>query len=314
MRIQECGASAIALADEVDRPPLKFECSRCRPRAASQLRGPGTELGELQLHELSRVRHVIPEHERPLEMGVSLRESEDGLRLACGVDRRGERLCAATRRLPVLRELRRGRSSATRELFGQLRVKLLALAGEDRRVDRLGEQGVAEAEAAGCLVGDENALLDRLSKRLANVLLRARSERAQQRVAHVTSGGRGQTQEALRLGSSRPMRWSNRSRRRRGSSTLSSPAAARSSSAKNGLPSDRETMAFVTAPGSTPSAWAASSAASSSSSSGPSSSTTPEPERRMPSATRRTRSADPGSSARYVASSRTWRPPRLCAR
>ncbi len=72
MRIQECSASAIVLADQLDRPPLKLDCSRCQPRAAGQLRGSGTELSELQLRELSRVRHDIPEHERPLEVRASL--------------------------------------------------------------------------------------------------------------------------------------------------------------------------------------------------------------------------------------------------
>ena len=48
-------------------------------------------------------------------------------------------------------------------------MQLLALAGQDRRVDRLRQQRVAEAEAAGRLVGDEDAVLDRLAQRLAHV-------------------------------------------------------------------------------------------------------------------------------------------------
>ena len=61
-------------------------------------------------------------------------------------------------------------------------------------------------------------------------------------------------------------------------------------------------------------ARAASSAVNSSRPSGPSSSTSAEPERRTPSASRRIRPADAGSSARQVASSRTGRSWRLCAR
>ena len=76
---------------------------------------------------------------------------------------------AATRRRPVRRELRRCRGSAARELFGEPRVQLLALAGQDRRVDRLRQERVAEAEAAGRLLGDEDAVLDGPAQRLAHV-------------------------------------------------------------------------------------------------------------------------------------------------
>jgi len=77
-------------------------------------------------------------------------------------------------------------------------VQLLALAGQDGRVDRLRQQGVPEAEAAGRLVGDEDTVLDRLAQRLAKIALRHRRQRAQQRVADVAPGGRGQAQQALR--------------------------------------------------------------------------------------------------------------------
>ena len=131
---------------------------------------------------------------------MGLREAEDGLGLARRFDRRGERLRAAARRRPVRCELRRRRSAAARELVGEPRVQFLPLAGQDRRVDRLGEQGVAEAEAARRLLGDEDAVVDRPTQRLAHVGLRERRRRAEQRVAHVASGGRGQAQEALRRG------------------------------------------------------------------------------------------------------------------
>ena len=104
----------------------------------------------------------------------------------------------AARRRPVRRELRRRRGPAARELVGEPRVQLLALAGEDRRVDRLGQERVAEAEAARRLVGDEDAVLDRPAQRLAHVALREPGRRAQQRVADVAPGRRGQAQQALR--------------------------------------------------------------------------------------------------------------------
>ena len=131
-------------------------------------------------------------------MRERLGESEDGLRFACRLDRRDQRVGAATRRLPVRRELRRRRGSAARELFRQLRVQLLALTGQDRRVDRLRQERVAEAEAAGRLVGDEDAVLDRLAQRLAYVTFRKRRDCAEQRVRDVSSGGRRGTEKTLR--------------------------------------------------------------------------------------------------------------------
>ena len=198
-RVQECGASAIALADELDRPPLKLDCARCRPRAAGQLRGPGTELGELQPHELGRVRHDIPERERPLEVRASLRQTEHGLRLPCGFDRGDERLRVATRGRPVGRELRRAGVSAARKHVGKPRVQLLALAGQDRRVDRLRQQRMAETEACpspGSATRTPCSTAWRSdSRRSCSGTLRGRLE---QRVADVASGCRRHAQHALR--------------------------------------------------------------------------------------------------------------------
>ena len=154
-----CGS---LVADELDRSPRELDRARRGTDLAGELGCPGAELGEVEPGELGRVGHGGPERERPLEVRVGLREAEDGLRLARRFDRRDERLGAATRRRPVRRELRRRRGRAARELVGEPRVQLLALAGQDRRVDRLGEQGVAEAEAARRLVGDEDAVLDGL--------------------------------------------------------------------------------------------------------------------------------------------------------
>ncbi len=172
---------------------------------------------------------------------------------------------------------------------------------------------MAEAEAAGRLLGDQHALRDRLAERLPHVALRravvsrgaagsrrrvrrpprgatgsasgrragppagAEGHGAHPELAAIVGGGEellGEETGCLRSG-----RRSQRSRRRQGAS-----------------------------------ACAASKAASSSCSSGPSSSTRAEPERRTPSASRITRAADEGSSARQVASSRTGRSSMLCAR
>ena len=165
-------------------------------------------------------------------------------------------------------------------------MELLALAGQDRRVDRLRQERVAEPEAAGRLVGDEDAVLDCQPQRFAHLALG--SAATAQSSGYATSRpAAAATRSRLCVGRSRPpTRSSSTSRRPRGSSLLSSPAAARSSSAKKGLPSERLTIASVTDAGSGAPAWAASSAANSSSSSGPSWSSTPEPDRRTPSASR----------------------------
>ena len=68
-------------------------------------------------------------------------------------------------------------------------MQLLALAGQDRRVDRLGQERVAEAEGARCLVRDEDLMLDGLAQRRAHLVLRKRRDSAQQRVTDVASGG-----------------------------------------------------------------------------------------------------------------------------
>ena len=196
--MEDCRSVRVPRADELDRLPCQLECACRVADLAGESGCPGAQLGEVEPDELGRVRHRVPQRERPLEMRESLREAEDGLRLPCRLDRGGKRLPRAIRRGPVRGELSGRRSFATRKLLGQLRVELLPLAGQNRRVDRLREQGVAEAEAAGGLVGDEDMVLDCLSKRVLHVALWAGSEGAEQSVAHVASGGRGKPQEALR--------------------------------------------------------------------------------------------------------------------
>ena len=76
-------------------------------------------------------------------------------------------------------------------------MQLLALAGEDRRVDGFGQQRVAEPEGARGLVGDEDLVLDGLAQRAAHVRLGKRGEHAEQWVADVAPGGGDQAQQVL---------------------------------------------------------------------------------------------------------------------
>jgi hypothetical protein len=56
---------------------------------------------------------------------------------------------------------------------------------------------VAEAEASGRPLGDQDAVLHRLAQRLAHLGLWQARRGAEQRVADVAAGGRGQPQQAL---------------------------------------------------------------------------------------------------------------------
>src|SRR5262249_27780402 len=91
--------------------------------------------------------------------------------------------------------LRRGRVSA-RELLGKPRVQPLALPGQDRLVDGLCEQRVAEAVVARRALGNEHAVLNGSSQQLARVALRHSGGSANERVADVASGGGGQAKDA----------------------------------------------------------------------------------------------------------------------
>jgi hypothetical protein len=114
----------------------------------------------------------VPQRQGAFEVGESLRRGEDRLRLAGRFDRCGERLRVAARRRPVRCELCRFCRSAPRQFFREQCVQLFPLPREDRRVDRLRQERVAEAEAAGLLIGHEDPVLDRQAERLANVALR----------------------------------------------------------------------------------------------------------------------------------------------
>ena len=76
-------------------------------------------------------------------------------------------------------------------------MQLLTLAREDRRVDGLGQERVAEAESAGCLIGAEHTMLDGLAQRLARVTLGQPRDRAKQRVGHVAPRRRRDAQQGL---------------------------------------------------------------------------------------------------------------------
>ena len=188
----------VAFAGGLDRLPAQLDRAQGGGCFAGELSRPGAQLGEVEPGELGRVRHRVPERERPFEVGISLGQAEDGLRLASCLDRRRERLSRSTRSRPVRCELRRCRGSAERELFCEPRVQLLALPREDGRVDGLREQGVPEAEDPRLRLGHEDAVLDRLAQRLAHVALRKLADGAEQRVLDVASGGCRNAQQALR--------------------------------------------------------------------------------------------------------------------
>jgi hypothetical protein len=92
----------------------------------------------------------------------------------------------------------RGSGSGAFELLRDPPVQLLALAGKDRRVDRLREQGVPEAEGPSLRIGYEDVVLDRLAQPVAHVRLGQPGRCADQRVSDVASCRCGDPQQALR--------------------------------------------------------------------------------------------------------------------
>jgi hypothetical protein len=184
-------------ADELDGAPCELDRAWCGADMAGEPGGPGAEPGQVNPGEPGRVRHRRPQREHPLQVRVSLREAEHSLRLPGRFDGGGECLGRAARRRPVRRKLRRSRHSTARELSSKPRVQPFALPRQDRRVDRLSEERMPEAEAPGCRLGHEDAVLHCLAERVAQFPLRQLRDCAKQRVADFASGCRGQAQQGL---------------------------------------------------------------------------------------------------------------------
>ncbi len=105
--VQARRAQPISLVDEIDCSLRELHRAWRRPRLAGELGCPGAELGEVEPRELGRIRHGIPQSQRPLEVRASLREPKNGLCVTRRFDRGDERLRVATCGRPVGRELRR---------------------------------------------------------------------------------------------------------------------------------------------------------------------------------------------------------------
>ena len=119
--MQERRAVRVVGADELDRPPGELDRARRGTDLAGELGRPGAELGEVEPGELGRVRHGVPQRERPFEVREGLGQAEDRLGLACRLDRRGQRLArcdprppSAARAPPAPRLPLRASSSASR--------------------------------------------------------------------------------------------------------------------------------------------------------------------------------------------------------
>jgi hypothetical protein len=225
--VQQGGTGRVLVARELDGAPGEFGRAGRGAGLAGEFGRPGAEPGQVETGQGGRVGDIRPQREGPFEMAGGLGQAEHGLGLACRLDRGGQRLGGAARLRPVRRELGRRGGRGTRQFPGEAGVQLLALAGEDRRVDGFGQQRVAEPEGARGLVGDEDLVLDGLAQRRPHVGFGDRGEGAAQRGADVASGGGRRPQQVLAAGSSRSTRWSNRSRRRCGSPAVAFPPAAR---------------------------------------------------------------------------------------
>ena len=198
--MQQGGTGRVLVSGELDGAPGEFGRTGRGAGLAGEFGRPGAEPGQVETGQGGRVGDIRPQREGPFEMAGGLGQAEHGLRLARRLDRGGQRLGGAARLRPVRREFGRRGGRGARQFPGEAGVQLLALAGEDRRVDGFGQQRVAEPEGARGLVGDEDLVLDGLAQRPPHVGLGDRGEGAEQRVADVTPGGGRQPQQALGRG------------------------------------------------------------------------------------------------------------------
>ena len=188
---------AIALEHDDER----VELARLGPPPSAGPRWPSPPLPASSPAQVSRVEHrhaghllraryVIPQVEHALEVAERLRQAGHGLGLAGGLQRGGERLLRPPRRDPVLGQLA-GARPVGGEGPGEALVHVLALSRQQRRVCRLGDEGVTEPVAPRRAVGDEQPVVDRLAQRLDDLLLAERHGGGQDRRRHrAPRGGR----------------------------------------------------------------------------------------------------------------------------
>ena len=202
--------TGVGRAGELDGAPASSTARARCSRFAGELGRPGAELEEVEPGELRRVRDCLPQRDRPLEMRAGLRQPEERLRPAGRVDRFRERLGRAAGGGPVGCDSAGPAASAARERLGELRVQFLALAGQDRPVDRSARSACRNG-SAGRLVRDQDSwsTARRSEARTSPPAPPLPPEAAR---PDASPGGRGHAQEALVRGSSRPTRWSSRSR------------------------------------------------------------------------------------------------------
>ena len=244
MRVVSSPTSSIARRRELDR-------ARRRADLAGELGCPGAELGEVEPGELGRVRHRGPERERPLEVGERLRQAEHGLRLACRrrPTRRAPPRCgppppSAARAPPAAprrcaRAPRRAARAAprARRAGSSRRSPPPAARGGSGSCPSPGRRRGRRARPRGAATRARRAPAAPPRRAAAGSRRRVRRPRpAQQDVLRrpVEPGDALQQQVAQ---AAREL-------------AARSRAAARSSSAKNGLPSERATIASVSAAGS----------------------------------------------------------------
>ena len=186
----QVGDPAWVVGNLDDRPLGELDRSWPGAGAAGELGGPCAQPTTVDGHEVGRVRHEVPQLERPLDVGACLGEGEDRLGAPACLDGCDERVGMATGGSPVDGQLRRTGGAGSLELLGEPAVEPLALAGQDGGVHGLGEQRVAEPEAAP--VGDEHTVVHGRPQGLVQVAVRQPSQRPQQRVPDLPSGRRDQ--------------------------------------------------------------------------------------------------------------------------
>ena len=199
--MQQGGTGRVLVPGELDGAPGEFGRTGRGAGLAGEFGRPGAEPGQVEPGRAAAASGTAGQSASARSRWATASARPNTASAWRAASTEAASACGGAARLrPVRRELGRRGGRGARQFPGEAGVQLLALAGEDRRVDGFGQQRVAEPEGARGLVGDEDLVLDGLAQRLAHVGLGDRGEGAEQRVADVAPGGGRQPQQALGRG------------------------------------------------------------------------------------------------------------------
>jgi hypothetical protein len=168
-----------------------------------RLRTPRQQQRTVHAGALLGVRHPVPQLKDTLQLQLGLSKGVDLLGGRGGLDAGGQGTRVVTGSRPVVgqacRPARRSIPSlqAGFQGTGKGRMQNDPLAGQQLRVDRLGQQRVAEQVAGATRLGQQHLLVDRLAQRLRQLLVVHAGDRRQQRLRHARAGRSSDAEQLL---------------------------------------------------------------------------------------------------------------------